>query len=156
MELSEYFSRIFPSTAAQMYYPSRKNNGIFVSFCFIEAGSNYFSHKQGDRLKSDDVPLERKLYDGSRKMSPDLKDSFKTFNEDGLCAYFEKIIDKNKYGDVMLAFGIPPTAEKNPQALRRALMKGLWVVPDRTEEDVAVAAIAAGKARFEFGEKPDV
>lgn len=111
MELSEYFSRIFPSTAAQMYYPSRKNNGIFVSFCFIEAGSNYFSHKQGDRLKSDDVPLERKLFDGSRKMSPDLKDSFKTFNEDGLCAYFEKIIDKNKYGDVMLAFGIPPTAE---------------------------------------------
>ena len=35
-------------------------------------------------------------------------------------------------------------------------MKGLWVVPDRTEEDVAVAAIAAGKARFEFGEKTDV
>ena len=24
------------------------------------------------------------------------------------------------------------------------------------EEDVAVAAIAAGKARFKFGEKPDV
>lgn len=35
-------------------------------------------------------------------------------------------------------------------------MKGLWVVPDRTEEEVAVAAIAAGKARFEFGEKPNV
>ena len=35
-------------------------------------------------------------------------------------------------------------------------MKGLWVVPDRTEEEVAVTAIAAGKARFEFGEKPDV
>ena len=32
-------------------------------------------------------------------------------------------------------------------------MKGLWVVPDETEEEVA---IAAGKARFEFGEKPDV
>ena len=113
MELSEYFSRIFPSTAAQMYYPSRKNNGIFVSFCFIEAGSNYFSHKQGDRLKSDDVPLEQKLYDGSRKMSTDLKASFKTFNEDGLCAYFEKIIDKGKYGDVMLAIAIPPTIKKS-------------------------------------------
>lgn len=112
MELSEYFSRIFPSTAAQMYYPSRKNNGIFVSFCFIEAGSNYFSHKQSDRLKSDDVPLERKLYDGSRKMSQDLKDSFKTFNEDGLRVYFEKIIDKSKYDDVMRAFAIPPTTEK--------------------------------------------
>ena len=137
MELSEYFSRIFPSTAAQMYYPSRKNNGIFVSFCFIEAGSNYFSHKQGDRLKSDDVPLERKLYDGSRKMSPDLKDSFKTFNEDGLCAYFEKIIDKNKYGDVMLAFGIPPTAEKNPQALRRALAVQFKAFIDSDKEDAA-------------------
>ena len=137
MELSEYFSRIFPSTASQMYFPSRKNNGIFVSFCFIEAGSNYFSHKQGDRLKSDDVPLERKLYDGSRKMSPDLKASFKTFNEDGLCAYFEKIIDKNKYGDVMLAFGIPPTAEKNPQALRRALAVQFKAFIDSDKEDTA-------------------
>ena len=35
-------------------------------------------------------------------------------------------------------------------------VKGLWVVPDKTEEEVAVAAIAAGKVRFEFGEKPDV
>ena len=35
-------------------------------------------------------------------------------------------------------------------------VKGLWVVPDKMEEEVAVAAIAAGKARFEFGEKPDV
>ena len=137
MELSEYFSRIFPNTAAQMYYPSRKNNGIFVSFCFIEAGSNYFSHKQGDRLKSDDVPLERKLYDGTRKMSPDLKASFKTFNEDGLCAYFEKIIDKNKYDDVMLAFAIPPTAEKNPQVLRRALAVQFKAFIDSDKEDAA-------------------
>ena len=47
MELSEYFSRIFPSTAGQMYYPSRKNNGIFVCFCFSTAGSNYFTPKTG-------------------------------------------------------------------------------------------------------------
>lgn len=112
MELSEYFSRIFPSTAGQMYYPSRKNNGIFVCFCFSTAGSNYFTPKTG-RMTSADVPLERKLYDGSRKMSPELKASFKTFDADGLCAYFEKIIDKDKYGDVMLSFAIPPTEEKN-------------------------------------------
>lgn len=137
MELSEYFSRIFPSTAGQMYYPNRKNSGIFVSFCFIEAGSNYFSHKPGDRMKSDDVPLERKLYDGSRKMSQDLKDSFKAFNEDGLCEYFEKIIDKGKYDDVMLAFGIPPTAEKKPQALRRALAVQFKAFIDSDEETAA-------------------
>ncbi len=33
-------------------------------------------------------------------------------------------------------------------------VKGLWVVPDKTEEEVAYAAIVAGKARFEFGETP--
>lgn len=32
--------------------------------------------------------------------------------------------------------------------------KGLWVVPDKSEEEVAHAAIFAGKARFEFGETP--
>lgn len=35
-------------------------------------------------------------------------------------------------------------------------VKGLWVVPDKTEEEVGAAAAIAGKARFEFGEKPEV
>lgn len=35
-------------------------------------------------------------------------------------------------------------------------VKGLWGVPDKTEEEVAAAAVIAGKARFEFGEKPEV
>lgn len=136
LELSEYFSRIFPSTAGQMYYPSRKNNGIFVCFCFSTAGSNYFTPKTG-RMTSADVPLERKLYDGSRKMSPELKASFKTFDADGLCAYFEKIIDKDKYGDVMLSFAIPPTEEKNPQALRRALADQFKEFIESAKEDAA-------------------
>ena len=136
MELSEYFSRIFPSTAGQMYYPSRKNNGLFVCFCFSTAGSNYFTPKTG-RMTSADVPLERKLYDGSRKMSPELKASFKTFDADGLCAYFEKIIDKDKYGDVMLSFAIPPTEEKNPQALRRALADQFKEFIESDKEDAA-------------------
>ncbi len=136
MELSEYFSRIFPSTAGQMYYPSRKNNGIFVCFCFSTAGSNYFTPKTG-RMTSADVPLERKLYDGSRKMSPELKASFKTFDADGLCAYFEKIIDKDKYGDVMLSFAIPPTEEKKPQALRRALADQFKEFIESDKEDAA-------------------
>jgi hypothetical protein len=70
-------------------------------------------------------------------MSQDLKDSFKSFNADGLCAYFEKIIDKGKYGDVMLAFAIPPTEEKNPQALRRALADQFKEFIDSDKEDAA-------------------
>ena len=141
LELSKYFSRIFPSTVAQMYYPSRKNSGIFVCFCFSTAGSNYFTPKMG-RMTSADVPLERKLFDGSRKMSPELKASFKTFDADGLCTYFEKIIDKDKYGDVMLAFAIPPTAEKNPQALRRALaVQFKTFIESDTEEAADIVAM---------------
>ena len=57
-------------------------------------------------MTSADVPLERKIYDGSRHMSQDLKDSFKAFNENGLNEYFEKIIDRDKYDDVMRANGM--------------------------------------------------
>lgn len=35
-------------------------------------------------------------------------------------------------------------------------VRGLWVVPDVTEENLAMAAIAAGEARFEFGENVQI
>ena len=134
MKICEYFSRVFPSTKSEMYYPSRKNYGIFVSFCFHSAGSNYFSPKAG-RMTSADVSLERKIYDGSRTMSQELKDSFKTFDEDGLNKYFEKIIDESKYDDVMLANGIPPSDNKNPQALRKALVAQFRAFVDSDSEE---------------------
>lgn len=66
-----------------------------------------------------------------------MKVSFKSFNADGLCAYFGKIIDKNKYDDVMLAFAIQPTEEKNPQTLRRALADQFKEFIDSDKEDAA-------------------
>ena len=134
LKICDYFSRIFPSTKPEMYYPSRKNNGIFVCFCFHSAGSNYFTPKKG-KMTSADVPLERKIYDGSRPMSQDLKDSFKTFDEDGLNKYFEKIIDKDKYDDVMLANGIPLSDNKNHQALRKALVAQFRAFIDSDTEE---------------------
>ena len=35
-------------------------------------------------------------------------------------------------------------------------VRGLWVVPDVTEDELACAAIAAREARFEFGESPKI
>lgn len=35
-------------------------------------------------------------------------------------------------------------------------VRGLWVVPDVTEDELACAAIAAREARFEFGEFPKI
>lgn len=136
LKLCEYFSRIFPSTNAKMYYPSRKNQGIFVCQCFGAAGSNRIKPKAG-KMTSEDVPLERKLYDGSRPMSQELRESFKSFDEDGLDKYFEKIIDKEKYDDVMLANGIPLGTERNPGALRKALVVQFRAFIDSDTEEVA-------------------
>jgi len=92
-------------------------------------------------MTSADVSLERKIYDGSRSMSQELKASFKTFDEDGLNKYFEKIIDKDKYDDVMLANGIPLSDNKNPQALRKALVAQFraFIDSDTEEADDIVA-----------------
>ena len=76
----------------------------------------------------------------------------------------EEMIAAAKEAGVILATGhverFNPAVQKAKELIEEEyysrFMKGLWVVPDRTEEEVAVAAIAAGKARFEFGEKPDV
>lgn len=35
-------------------------------------------------------------------------------------------------------------------------VRGLWLVPDVSEEELANAVIIARQARFEFGERPDV
>jgi hypothetical protein len=35
-------------------------------------------------------------------------------------------------------------------------LRGLWVIPDVSEEELARAATTARQARFEFGERPDV
>lgn len=35
-------------------------------------------------------------------------------------------------------------------------MRGVWVVPDVTEEELTLAVIAAREARFEFGESPEL
>ena len=81
--------------------------------------------------------MERKLYDGTRTMSQELKDSFGAFDEEGLCGCFEKIIDKGKYDEVMLANGIPPNIEKNPELLRRALAIQFKAFIDSDEEEAA-------------------
>ena len=116
-----YFERLYPHIRTAVYYPSRKNSGIFVTLCFCAAGSNHFPFTKGKRYTSEDVPLQRKLYDGTRTMTVDIKSSFHPFNEDGLAAFYKENIETEKMRDVMIAFGIPPTSEMNEDYLCRAL-----------------------------------
>lgn len=121
MLVKTYFERLYPQIRTELYYPSRKNSGIFVMRCFCAAGSNHFPFTKGKRYTSGDVPLPRKLYDGSRTMTPDIKASFHSFDEYGLTAFYKENIETAKMRDVMVAFGIPPTSKMNEDCLCRAL-----------------------------------
>ena len=121
MLVKTYFERLYPHIRTELYYPSRKNSGIFVMRCFCAAGSNHFPFTKGKRYTSGDVPLPRKLYDGSQTMTPDIKASFHSFDEYGLTAFYKENIETAKMRDVMVAFGIPPTSKMNEDCLCRAL-----------------------------------
>lgn len=141
MLVKTYFERLYPHIRAELYYPSRRNSGIFVMRCFCAAGSNHFPFTKGKRYTSGDVPLPRKLFDGSRTMTPDIKASFRSFDESGLAAFYKENIEDGKIRDVMLAFGIPPTTEMNKDCLCRALSIQFraFVESDNDEADDIVA-----------------
>lgn len=141
MLVKTYFERLYPHIRMAVYYPSRKNSGIFVTLCFCAAGSNHFLFTKGKRYTSEDVPLQRKLYDGTRNMTVDIKSSFHPFNEDGLAAFYKENIETAKMRDVMVAFGIPPTSEMNKDCLCRALTIQFraFVESDTDEADDIVA-----------------
>lgn len=121
MLIKTYFERVYPHMRSSVFYPSRKNSGIFVTLCFRAAGSNHFPFTKGKNYTSKDVALQRKLYDGSRAMTPEIKTSFNPFDEDGLTLFYKENIESDKLRDIMLAFGIPPTTEANEDCLYRAL-----------------------------------
>lgn len=141
MLVKTYFERLYPHIRTAVYYPSRKNNGIFVTLCFCAAGSTHFPFTKGKRYTSEDVPLPRKLYDGSRTMTADIKSSFHPFNEDGLAAFYKENIETAKMRDVMLAFGIPPTTEMDDDCLCRslAIQFRAFIESDTDEADDIVA-----------------
>lgn len=121
MLIKIYFARLYPHTRADIYHPSRKNSGLFITLCFRAAGSDYFPYTEGKAYKSADVALQRKIYDGSRLMTQDVKKSFRSFNLDELAVFYKESIDETKIRDIMLSFGILPDMEINIECLCRAL-----------------------------------
>ena len=121
MLIKIFFARLYPHTRSDIYHPSRKNNGLFVSLCFLAAGSDYFSYKKGKIYKSADVALQRKLYAGPRLMTQEIKNSFRSFDIEGLTAFYKESIDETKIREIMLSFGIVPDIEINIECLCRAL-----------------------------------
>lgn len=136
MTISEFFKRIYPHINVDIFYPNRKNSGIFLSLCFQAAGSSYFSLAKGREVKSEDVSLQRKIFDGSRKMTYAVKSSFHSFNVSGVTSFLEQSIVSGKINEIMLAFGVPVTATINEKAFCNALALQMKSFIDADAEDV--------------------
>ena len=137
MHVKTCFERIYPHIKNDSFYPSRRNAGIFVTQCFCEAGSNFFPFTRGKKYISRDVPLQRKIFDGSRLLTHEMKKSLNPFNVDGLADYFNNHVESSKFTDIMLAFGIPPAAEVNKVALCKALSIQLKMFADSHDENTS-------------------
>ena len=135
MLLKDFFERIYPYTRAEMYYPSRKNTGILVQRCFSTAGSSYFPFNKEKKYTARDVPLARKLFDGSRLLTPEQKASFNTFDFHGLAECLITMLDASKISNIMLEFGIPPGTDENFKLLCLALAIQVKAFIDSADEN---------------------
>lgn len=121
MLLRTYFEQIYKHTLPEAFHPSRKNAGVLVLHCLSAAGSPHFKFSKEKRYTSEDVPTERKYFDGSRSMTEAVKASFHDFNVDAVTTVIMGYIDKQQMRELMLDFGIPPNLERNINCLCRAL-----------------------------------
>lgn len=137
MLLCSYFQQLYPYFRAETYSPSRKNCGILVLRILVAAGSTKCSFRKGNTYTSGDVPLERKLFDGSKTMSRELKDSFAPFDVKGLAEFYLNNIDDSKLIRMAAAFGIPPSPEISKIYLCKALSLQLKSFVDSDMEDNA-------------------
>lgn len=134
MLVKTYFERLYPHTQSELYYPSRKNSGIFVSLCFMAAGSKYFPINKGRKYTSEDVALQRKIYDGSRPITLDVKKTFNPFDLKGLADFYKKHLSGNM-PTVALSFGISSDTEVDEGCLCVALAMQLKLFIENDSED---------------------
>jgi len=88
-----------------------------VSKVFIAGGSSYFSTSVNA-----DKEYQKKLYNGSKPMTQNLKDSFPANTQlDALVSLFEKHLKDDQVRQAMTAFAIPVSLEPQKGIFSRAL-----------------------------------
>jgi len=114
---SEFFKKVYP------YLSNQKNQGVFVSNCFIASGSTVFTlPKFKSKQTSDNLEYQRMLYKGNRQITADMKASFPDpFPLDSLSEFFANNLKEDRLRDVMAAFAIPVSTEPNKLLLSKSL-----------------------------------
>lgn len=103
-----------------MYYPSRKNTGIFITLLFVAGGSDFFRLPSGI-VTSNKVETQRKIYNGSFKFTPEQKLTFHPVDIDGLTAFFGKAIPEKNIEGLMQQFNIPDDIARDTRLFFKAL-----------------------------------
>lgn len=111
---------------------------MFVSKLFVAAGSKYFSAST-----TSDKDYQKKLYNGSKPLTQNLKGSFPDpINFDGLVAFFIGQIQDDKTRDVMTSFAIPVSIKPDKALLAKALTAQfqLFIQNEKNDVDDIVAS----------------
>lgn len=136
MRLKDYFERIYKPLSTDVFAPSRKNAGILVHFFFKYGGSNYFPCNKATFV-SKDVWVERKLYDESRPLNQQMKDSFPSPISEELVGYVASLLDKAAAESVARNFGIPLERNIDAGVLARALVLQFQLYINSPDEEVS-------------------
>lgn len=120
LKLKDYFKRIYEKTEKYLYYPSRKNTGIFITMLFMAGGSKHFTLLYGQN-RSENVETQRKIYNGSFEFTPDLKLTFRNVDIEGLTAFFKKAVPDDRIRELMRDFGIPDDIAEDAGLFCKAL-----------------------------------
>jgi len=129
---SEFFKKVYP------YLNNQKNQGVFVTNCFIAAGSTVFSlPRLKTKQTSDNLEYQRMLYKGGRQITTDMKASFPDpFPLDSLSEFFADNIREDRLRDVMTAFAIPVSADSDRLLLSKSLASQFQLLIQSESNDV--------------------
>ncbi len=129
---SEFFKKVYP------YLSNQKNQGVFVSNCFIASGSTVFTlPKFKSKQTSDNLEYQRMLYKGNRQITADMKASFPDpFPLDSLSEFFANNLKEDRLRDVMAAFAIPVSTEPNKLLLAKSLASQFQLLIQSESNDV--------------------
>ncbi len=126
IEFSTFCNAIYPRC------PQIKSQGMFVSKLFVAAGSKYFSAST-----TSDKDYQKKLYNGSKPLNQNLRDSFSnSIRFDSAVAFFTEYIDDDNTRDLMAAFAIPTSVEPDKTLLSKALAAQLQLLIQSEKNDV--------------------
>ena len=116
----------------------QKNQGVFVTNCFIAAGSKRFAlPKYKNKQTSDNVEYQRMIYKGDRQITEEMKRSFPhPFGLKGLSDFFCENIREAEIRRAMTEFAIPVSIASDQTLFSRAIAAQFQALIQSDSDDV--------------------